>query len=89
MSALIQNGAMADVVVVTLIVEALVLIALRSRFRHLRVFDIAAMLGAGLFLALALRSALTGAGWHWIALFLGAAFASHLFDVRRQLIQRR
>jgi hypothetical protein len=89
MSPLIHNGAMADVVVAALIVEAVVLVVLRSRFRHLQVFDIAAMLGAGLFLALALRSALTGAGWQWIALFLGAAFAAHLLDVRRQLVRRR
>ncbi len=36
---------------------------------------------AGLFLLLALRCALTGAGWIWIAAFLAAALPAHLLDV--------
>ena len=40
----------------------------------------------GVFLLLALRMALTGAGWAWIAVFLAASFPFHIADiVRRRL----
>jgi hypothetical protein len=35
----------------------------------------------GVALVLALRFALTGAGWEWVALALVGAFAAHLFDL--------
>lgn len=36
---------------------------------------------AGAFLLLALRCALTGAGWLWIALWLLAALLAHVADI--------
>jgi hypothetical protein len=36
---------------------------------------------AGLFLLLALRGALAGAGWRWIALALTAACLAHVTDL--------
>jgi hypothetical protein len=88
MAALMTSGTIADIVIIVMIVEGLVLYAFRSRFRGVGFYDVAAMLGAGLFLVLALRATLTGAGWQWVALFLTAAFAAHLFDVWRQLYRR-
>jgi hypothetical protein len=39
---------------------------------------------AGVFLMLALRAALVGAGWQWIALALTAAWVAHLLDLLRR-----
>lgn len=85
MAALFESGTIADLIIAVMVIEGLALIALRSRFRGVRVADIVAMLAAGLFLVLALRATLTGAGWPWIAVFLAAAFAAHLLDLRRRL----
>lgn len=88
MTALIQSGAIADIVLAVMVVEGLLLWALRSRLRNFRAFDIVAILGAGIFLVLALRAALTDAGWHWIALCLTGAFVVHALDLWRQLQHR-
>ncbi len=89
MSQLMQSGAIADIVIAVMIVEGLLLFALRSRLARLQGYDIFAMLGAGLFLVLALRATLTGAGWQWVAIFLAAAFAAHVLDLWRQLLRRQ
>lgn len=88
MAALFDSGAIADLIIAVMVIEGLVLIALRSRFPNVRVADVVGMLAAGLFLVLALRATLTGAGWPWVAAFLTAAFAAHLFDLRRRLARR-
>ena len=86
MTALMQSGALADIVIAVMVLEGLLLLALRrSRWRSLRTGDVISMLAAGLFLVLALRAALTGAGWPWIAVSLTAAFIAHVVDLRRQL----
>lgn len=46
--------------------------------------DAALRLGPGVLMMLALRGALTGAAWPWIALPLAAAFPIHLADLRRR-----
>lgn len=89
MAALMTSGTIADIVIAVMIVEGLALFALRSRFRDFRAYDVAGMLGAGIFLVLALRATLTGAGWPWVAVFLTAAFAAHLLDLWRQLYRRQ
>ena len=89
MSQLMQSGTIADIVIAVMIVEGLLLFALRARLYRLQGYDIIAMLGAGLFLVLALRAALIGAGWPGVAIFLTAAFAAHGLDLWRQLQQRR
>ncbi len=88
MATLFDSGAIADLIIAVMVIEGLVLIALRSRLRNVNVPDIVGMLAAGLFLVLALRATLTGAGWPWVAAFLTAAFAAHLFDLRRRLARR-
>jgi len=82
MQALFDTGRAADLVLLALALEAAGLWALRRRFgwgpglRPLLPF-----LLAGAAFALALRAALTGAGWPWVALPLLGAFAAHLWDV--------
>lgn len=46
--------------------------------------DVLPFLLAGACFALALRSALTGQGWAWVAAPLGAAFLAHLWDLARR-----
>lgn len=38
----------------------------------------------GVFILLAVRAALTGAGWPWVALMLAASFPFHIADVLRR-----
>lgn len=46
--------------------------------------DLAPNLLAGAALLLALRAALTQAGWLWISAFLAAALVAHLVDLARR-----
>ena len=38
----------------------------------------------GALILLAVRAALTGAGWPWVAAALAASFPAHLLDLRRR-----
>ncbi len=85
MAEFIQSGRIADLVILCLLLEALLLGAYRRRTgRGLGYPDIAALLVPGAMLALALRAALVGAGWGWVAIPLGAALVAHLADLRRR-----
>jgi hypothetical protein len=44
---------------------------------------------SGLALMAALRAALTGAGWHWVALGLALSGLAHAVDLRRRWRHRR
>ena len=85
MASLIESGRIVDLIVVLVIVEAIALcvISLRTR-RGPRVPDIVSNLAAGLFLLLALRAALSGAAWPWIAAMLAAAGLAHVVDQARR-----
>ena len=63
-----------------MLVEWLVL----TRGRGWRGLDAALRLLPGALMLLALRAALTGAGWPWIALALAASFPVHLADLARR-----
>jgi hypothetical protein len=89
MAALMASGTIADIVIAVMVLEGFLLFALRSRVGEVHGYEIFAMLAAGLFLVLALRATLTGAGWQWVAVFLAAAFVSHLLDLWRQIHQRQ
>jgi hypothetical protein len=52
--------------------------------RLARMVDLGLALGPGALLALALRAALTGAGWMWIAGLLAASLPIHVADMRRR-----
>ncbi|NGM21548.1 hypothetical protein G3576_16110 [Roseomonas stagni] len=82
MEAFFASGRVADLVLLVLLLEAAAL-ALWHR-RTGRGLAPAAILGLampGVALVLALRAALVGAGWGWVAAALSAAFAAHLLDV--------
>lgn len=74
---LVANGSVVDLAIVWILVEIVVL-ALR-RPAGLR----AALpnLCAGLGLALALRAAVTDAGWTWVLLWMAAAGVAHVWEM--------
>jgi hypothetical protein len=63
---------------------ALLAIYRRLTGRGVAMADVAANLLSGACLLLALRGALGGASWTWIAGALSAALLSHLADLRRR-----
>jgi hypothetical protein len=82
MEALFAGGHVADLILVVLVIEAVVLIAWHRRTgRGLPPRAVLALALPGAALVVALRLALTGAWWGWIALALLAAFAAHLADI--------
>jgi len=78
MNWLFASGHAADLVLAVLAAEALWLT------RRMRPLDAAAALLPAAMMMVALRGALTGAGWLWIALPLVAAFPLHLVDLARR-----
>jgi hypothetical protein len=81
----LSSGRVVDIAILVTVAEAAALVAYRwATGRGLALSDVAAMLGAGLCLMLALRAALTGAAAGWIAAFLVAALLAHLADLRRR-----
>ncbi len=85
MSALFASGHAVDLVLVVLALE-LALIGIGRRRRGVPVHRLNLVIAAlpGLFLLLALRAALTGSGWPWVALCLAASFPAHLADLSRR-----
>lgn len=85
MNDFISSPRVAELALLLLLAEALVLWQLHRRGRA--GFAPAAlwpMLVAGACLLLALRAALAGAAWSWLALWLSLALLAHLFDLRRR-----
>jgi hypothetical protein len=80
MSAFILSGHIIDVIIAVLAIEVLVLALWRRT--GLVTPIIAALPGA--FLLLALRAALTDAGWLWIGFWLTVSFPAHLADLWRR-----
>jgi len=85
MAALFASGAVADVILAAMAVEFLILVvrapaAVRAR----RAATLAIALAPGACLALALRFALTGAPWPWIAAALAASLPLHWWDLARR-----
>ena len=75
-----ESGHAADAVVVVLAIEALWL--RRCGWAWPR---IAMALGPAVFIVLAVRAALVGASWHWVALALAASFPLHMVDILRRV----
>jgi hypothetical protein len=71
------SGAAADLILAILAAEALLLVALR----RMSAWTALAAILPGALIVLALRGALTGADWPWIALPLALAFPAHLGDL--------
>lgn len=85
MAELFSSGRAIDIILAVIVVEAgaLALLQRRSR-RGLRLVDVLGQLSAGIFLLLAVRSALTGAPWPVTALFLVASLPAHAIDLARR-----
>ena len=85
MADLFLTGQIVDLIIVLMVAEGLVLGLLHRRTgKGVSLADLAPNMLAGLFLLLALRAALTGAPWTWVALSLIAALIAHLADVARR-----
>ncbi|MEL7447318.1 MAG: hypothetical protein AAGK02_16190, partial [Pseudomonadota bacterium] len=73
---LFRSGHAADVVLVVLAIESVILMMKGWSWRVL-----AGMLGPAVLLVLGVRAALVGADWYWIALPLALSFPLHLLDL--------
>jgi hypothetical protein len=79
MNDLFASGHVATLLLLVLTVEGVVLLGLWSwRGQGVPPGPLLAFLGSGAFLALALRAALTGQAWWWVALWLSLALPAHL-----------
>lgn len=84
MTEFFTSGRAVDVVLAVLVLEGLVLI-----WRGRRAINVFAALVPAVLMMIALRAALTGASWPWIAIPLAAAFPVHLLDLRLRRIAAR
>ncbi len=82
---LFSSGHIVDLILVLVGIEALaIMIYQRLTGRGPRRGTLAANLFAGAWLLAALRAALAGAAWPWIAGALTAALLAHLVDLRQR-----
>ena len=85
MSAFFASGHAIDLVLLVILLEFAFLNLRRQRgLRTASWLDLALTLAPGAVILLALRAALTGAPWPWIAGLLAASFPLHLWDVVRR-----
>lgn len=79
MTAFFASGHAVDLVLAVMVIEMAALIAARQS-------AMSAMLGFAprMLILLALRAALVGATWPWIAATLAVSFPVHLLDLRRR-----
>ena len=81
--ALILSGRIVDIMIVFIVIEiVLVEISRRMRGRGVGTLPLLVNIGAGGSLMLALRAALTGSGWQWVAVFLVSSLVFHVADLR-------
>lgn len=79
------RGHVVDLILIIMALEAAWLLVRRRKDRPGRIVDIVLAFAPGVCLLLALRAALVGAAWPWVALALTASFPLHLLDLRRRL----
>lgn len=85
MSEVFASGRIVDLILVLVVLEGGAIAAYHHRTGHgPALLDILGNLLAGAGLLLALRAALTGAWWGWIALCLFAALLAHMIDLWRR-----
>jgi hypothetical protein len=77
---LFESGHAADLVLAVLFLEFIWLTVVKARGAG----EVAALLLPAAMMMLALRGALIGAQWPWIALPLAAAFPVHMLDLARR-----
>ena len=79
MNAFFAQGHAVDVVMGVMAIELVWLIA-----RGRKPITVVLTIAPGACMMLALRAALTGAGWHWVALALTVSLPAHLADLRHR-----
>lgn len=80
----VQSGRAVDVVLLVIAIEFVGLVYLRrAQWQSAAVTWFFALM-PGVMLLLALRAALVGADWPWIALLIAASFPFHLTDLARR-----
>ena len=80
-----ESRHLVDLVLVLTLFEVAALALYRRRTgKGVRMADVGPNLVAGLCLMLALRAALSTAGWPWVALALMASGLAHAVDLRRR-----
>jgi|GWRWMinimDraft_16_1066024.scaffolds.fasta_scaffold17249_1 hypothetical protein len=84
MQEFILSGQAVDLVLLVIVIEFLVLVALRRSAWRRASIDLVLALMPGALLLLAVRFALTGADWSWVALAIAASFPFHLMDLVRR-----
>jgi hypothetical protein len=85
MADLFSSGRLVDLILVVVVLEAAVLLLYwRQARRGIAPFDLLPNLCAGVFLLLALRVTLAGAGWMMVSGCLAAAGLAHLADMYRR-----
>ena len=83
MSELFETGRIIDLILVFMALEGGILwLYRRATGRGVRAPTLIATLFAGGSLLLALRGALTGSSWEWVAAWLTAGLVAHLNDLR-------
>ncbi len=75
------SGHAADLVLAVLALEAAWL-RLAKGWGFARILG---LIGPAVFIVLALRAALVGAGWEWVAVLLALSLPPHLMDLRGRL----
>lgn len=80
-AAFFASGHAADLVLAVLAIEA-VWLKLAMGWGAARIIG---LVGPAVFIVLALRAALVGAGWEWVAVLLALSLPLHLIDLRRRL----
>ena len=78
---LIASGRIVDIMVLVVVAEVVAITLYRSRTGSgIPFVPLILNVGAGGSLMLALRAALIGSGWHWIAVFLLTSLVFHVAD---------
>ncbi|PZO50758.1 MAG: hypothetical protein DCF16_12520 [Alphaproteobacteria bacterium] len=80
----VLSGRAVDVVLLVIAFEFVVLVSLAREQRTRAAVTWFFALMPGVMLLLALRAALVGAGWPWVALLIAASFPFHLIDLMRR-----
>jgi hypothetical protein len=80
----VLSGRAVDVVLLVIVIEFVVLVSLRVGQRRRAAVDLFFALMPGAILLLAIRAALVGAEWPWVALLIAASFPFHLIDLTRR-----
>jgi hypothetical protein len=84
MAEFFSSGRVVDLVLAVMALEVLALWAWHRSGRGIAPIDLWPNLAAGACLLLALRAALAGHSWMWVALALAASGMAHLIDLARR-----